>query len=189
VVSTPVFRKKDGSLPDPEPVFLSSLIAPDIKRVADAAPQGFGRALTSYLSDPAPTSGRLDLRTRRAVIVGDPRQLEPISQVPIAVQEKLRVLSRLPPHWLPASISAQGLADRRSVLGTQVATDDEPVWVGTPLRVHRRCEHPMFEMINDLAYGGLMVYGTAEQRYHKPALDPSFSKRPSARPRQAERAG
>jgi hypothetical protein len=104
-------------------------------------------------------------RARRAVIVGDPRQLEPISQVPVALQERLRIAAGLAEHWLPDGTSAQGVADRRSILGTEVSTGGESVWVGTPLRVHRRCEHPMFEMSNHLAYGGLMVYGTKEQRF------------------------
>jgi len=103
-------------------------------------------------------------RARRAVIVGDPRQLEPISQVPLALQERLRVAAGLAEHWLPGGTSAQGVADRRSILGTEVSTGDESVWVAAPLRVHRRCEHPMFEMSNHLAYGGLMVYDTKEQR-------------------------
>lgn len=111
-------------------------------------------------------------RSRRAVIVGDPRQLEPISQVPVAVQEKLCQLSSLPSQWVPAGTSAQGLADRRSVLGTEIAADDGRVWVGTPLRVHRRCQKPMFEMSNELAYGGLMVYGTTGKRFPADSADP-----------------
>jgi hypothetical protein len=35
---------------------------------------------------------------RRAVIVGDPRQPEPISQVTVAVRERLRVASGLAEH-------------------------------------------------------------------------------------------
>lgn len=33
-------------------------------------------------------------------------------------------------------------------------------WVGLPLVVHRRCDAPMFELANRIAYDGAMVYGT-----------------------------
>jgi hypothetical protein len=46
-----------------------------------------------------------------------------------------------------------------------VPTTGEPVWMGAPLRVHRRCEQPMFDMSNTLAYGGMMVYGTRQERF------------------------
>ena len=104
-------------------------------------------------------------RAKRAVVVGDPRQLEPISQLPAQVQRELANSFGIAPDFIPAGRSAQALADRRSRLGTFVQTDADPVWVGMPLRVHRRCETPMFEMSNELAYGGLMVYGTSPKRF------------------------
>jgi superfamily I DNA and/or RNA helicase len=103
-------------------------------------------------------------RAKRAVVVGDPRQLEPISQLPAQVQRELANSFGIVPDFIPAGRSAQALADRRSRLGTSVQTDADPVWVGMPLRVHRRCETPMFEMSNELAYGGLMVHGTSPMR-------------------------
>jgi superfamily I DNA and/or RNA helicase len=103
-------------------------------------------------------------RAKRAVVVGDPRQLEPISQLPAQVQRELANSFGIAPDFIPAGRSAQALADRRSRLGTSVQTDADPVWVGMPLRVHRRCETPMFEMSNELAYGGLMVHGTSPKR-------------------------
>ena len=62
VVSYPVEKRWDGSLPDPEPVFLSSMIAPDLKRVANTAVSGYGGALRSYLSELVPPDQRVDLR-------------------------------------------------------------------------------------------------------------------------------
>jgi ATP-dependent exoDNAse (exonuclease V) beta subunit len=35
----------------------------------------------------------------------------------------------------------------------------ENIWVSCPLRVHWRCSKPMFSIINEIAYGGLMIYG------------------------------
>jgi hypothetical protein len=109
-------------------------------------------------------------RAQRAVIVGDPLQLEPISQVPGEVQARLGSLFKVAETWLPARTSAQGLADRRNRWGTQVPRvgrdgEVEAVWVGAPLRVHRRCEQPMFGICNDIAYDGHMVYGTKERPF------------------------
>ncbi|NUS72393.1 MAG: hypothetical protein HOQ05_03200, partial [Corynebacteriales bacterium] len=36
----------------------------------------------------------------------------------------------------------------------------DTVWVGAPLRAHRRCDEPMFSISNAVAYDGLMVFGT-----------------------------
>lgn len=110
-------------------------------------------------------------RSRRAVVVGDPLQLEPISQVPEEVQERLRGLfgPGVGAEWQPSAVSAQVLADRRNTWGTAISRKtpqgDEEVWVGAPLRVHRRCEEPMFGISNAIAYGGLMVYATAGQPF------------------------
>jgi len=120
-------------------------------------------------------------RARRAVITGDPLQLEPIFQVPGEVQDRLRDLFGVDRHWLPAGTSAQGMADRRNRWGTSIPTenrngDTEEVWVGAPLRVHRRCEEPMFGISNTIAYQGLMVYGTVTQPFpggSRPEYPPS----------------
>ncbi|HXU32911.1 MAG TPA: ATP-binding protein [Thermoanaerobaculia bacterium] len=100
-------------------------------------------------------------RARRAVVVGDPLQLEPVVTIPLTVQQALRRHFRVAETWLPGGTSLQELADRASEIGTYLASDEgEDRWVGAPLRVHRRCESPMFEISNQIAYGGAMVYGT-----------------------------
>jgi hypothetical protein len=102
-------------------------------------------------------------RARRAVVVGDPRQLEPIITIPHTAQQALRRHFEVAETWLPAQTSVQQLADRVCVLGTTLPADgedDQDVWVGAPLRVHRRCDEPMFSISNRIAYGGLMVFGT-----------------------------
>jgi hypothetical protein len=105
-------------------------------------------------------------RTRRAVVVGDPLQLEPISQVPDEIQARLRRQYRADPGWQPSATSAQGLSDRRTPWGTEIPRHEgDPVWVGAPLRVHRRCQEPMFSVSNEIAYHGLMVYATPEEPF------------------------
>lgn len=105
-------------------------------------------------------------RTRRAVIVGDPRQLEPIVTLPSSAQDAMRQYYRVPDEWSPDATSVQRVADRLAQHGTYLAEPDgeTTVWVGAPLRVHRRCDHPIFTISNTIAYGGdLMVYGTADR--------------------------
>ncbi|WP_370934265.1 DEAD/DEAH box helicase [Amycolatopsis sp. cg13] len=105
-------------------------------------------------------------RCRRAVIVGDPLQLEPIVTLPVPAQHALRQYHGVTEQWSPESTSAQQVADRHARHGTWVPAPvgDGKVWVGAPLRVHRRCDYPMFRISNTVAYGGdLMIYGTPER--------------------------
>jgi len=94
------------------------------------------------------------------VVVGDPRQLEPIVALPHGTQEGLRGPHGVDPRWVPGRTSAQRLADRVSPVGTADDAGGEPLWVGVPLTLHRRCEEPMFGIVNAMAYGGRMINGT-----------------------------
>lgn len=103
-------------------------------------------------------------RSRRAVVVGDPLQLEPVTTLPAPAQERLRKRFGIEERWLPAHTSVQALADSVTPLGTVLDRDEgEPLWVGSPLRVHRRCGEPMFSISNAVAYNGMMVFGTPER--------------------------
>lgn len=99
-------------------------------------------------------------RSKRSVVVGDPLQLEPVVTIPFTVQQALRMHFKVAETWLPGTTSVQQLADRMNQLGTYLKRDDEPLWVGSPLRVHRRCDKKMFDISNKIAYDGLMVFGT-----------------------------
>ncbi|MET9633556.1 AAA domain-containing protein [Lentzea sp. NPDC006480] len=100
-------------------------------------------------------------RTRRAVVVGDPLQLEPINALPFRAEQAIRLEFGVDEQWLTSHTSVQRLADRLTLLGTSLPGDDAPTWVGIPLTVHRRCDQPMFEIVNTVAYDGLMIDGTA----------------------------
>lgn len=103
-------------------------------------------------------------RARRTVVVGDPIQLEPVVTLPWGGQQALLREYQVAEEWAPGRTSVQGLADRLARYGTWLPAvmPDGPghVWVGTPLRVHRRCDRPIFAISNRIAYDGLMVYGT-----------------------------
>ncbi|SNT48788.1 AAA domain-containing protein [Streptosporangium subroseum] len=99
-------------------------------------------------------------RARRVITSGDPLQLEPVVPLSAATQQALRrTFSVEHARWLPGRTSVQQLADQRTPYGTFLPGEEAPVWVGAPLRVHRRCDQPMFDISNAIAYGGLMVYG------------------------------
>jgi hypothetical protein len=104
-------------------------------------------------------------RARRAVIVGDPLQLKPVVTLPWGGQRALLREFDAGEQWAPSRTSVQQVADRLAAYGTALPgpAAAEPVWVGTPLRVHRRCERPMFDICNRIAYDGLMVYGTPDR--------------------------
>jgi hypothetical protein len=110
-------------------------------------------------------------RCQRAVIVGDPQQLEPITTIPFRAEQAIREHYDVEEEWLTGRTSAQGIADRLNRFGTTLPGVERPVWVGAPLTVHRRCDEPMFGLSNQIAYDGLMIEAT------DPALGRDFSTR------------
>ncbi|MDQ2711541.1 MAG: AAA domain-containing protein [Acidobacteriota bacterium] len=102
-------------------------------------------------------------KTKRALVIGDPMQIEPIFTVPIRLIELLadddrRLIDSFSPHV----VSAQVLADRSNRFGAWIEQDNARLWVGSPLRVHRRCSDPMFAVANAIAYEGKMVQGKTD---------------------------
>jgi hypothetical protein len=100
-------------------------------------------------------------RSQRAVVVGDPRQLEPVVTLPWSGQKRLCRQFGADPQWAPQRASVQTVADRLATCGTWLPEPGSPAWtwVGSPLRVHRRCDQLMFEVSNEIAYDNMMVYG------------------------------
>ncbi|MBI3899688.1 MAG: helicase [Gammaproteobacteria bacterium] len=100
-------------------------------------------------------------RAKRAVVIGDPLQIQPVVTVPPKlIRSIFAEFGVEAEEWAAPDMSAQTLADRVSWFGTNILNDDGEIWVGSPLRVHRRCENPMFKISNHIAYDGKMVYGT-----------------------------
>ncbi len=102
-------------------------------------------------------------RSRRAVVVGDPLQLEPIVTMPFTAQGSLGSHFQVTEKWYTSKTSCQRLADIVNCIGTYISTNQEPLWVGSPLRVHRRCDNPMFNVSNTVGYNGTMVFGTGKR--------------------------
>ena len=99
------------------------------------------------------------MRARRALIVGDPLQIEPVITLDRSVDERLLRRWGAPPEHLSTGTSLQGIADALNPAGTWISSDEGRFWVGSPLVVHRRCVEPMFSISNDLAYADAMVLG------------------------------
>ncbi|WP_162292487.1 DEAD/DEAH box helicase [Candidatus Promineifilum breve] len=99
-------------------------------------------------------------RAKRTVALGDPMQLEPVVTLPLSVQQALRLHYEVDKAWIPGQVSLQQLADEVNPVGSNVDLRYGSMWVGSPLRVHKRCDKPMFDISNTVAYGGQMVFDT-----------------------------
>ncbi|MGA8163898.1 MAG: AAA domain-containing protein, partial [Waddliaceae bacterium] len=101
-------------------------------------------------------------RAKRVLSIGDPFQIEPISTVPPEIIDGMAKI-RLQDHqlsWAPSQVSVQNLMDAAAKYGSKRYKCDVPYWLGTPLRVHRRCIEPMFSIANEIAYESTMVLAT-----------------------------
>jgi len=98
------------------------------------------------------------LRAKRAVVVGDPLQVEPVVTLPPALtQAIMKEFGVDPDRFAAPSASVQTLADDASLHCARFETTSGCRAVGAPLLVHRRCASPMFEISNRVAYNNLMV--------------------------------
>lgn len=95
-------------------------------------------------------------RSKRAVIVGDPFQIEPVVTIPEQIINNFSRYFNLDKIQIHTSLSVQSMADRANPYGW--VTND--VWTGCPLRVHRRCIDPMFSIANGIAYNNMMYNST-----------------------------
>ncbi len=104
-------------------------------------------------------------RARRVIGIGDPMQIPPVVTMPQRLTNAIMAEYRIDPDaWAAPRASVQSLADRASWFGTTLLQEGGDVWVGSPLRVHRRCQRPMFRISNQIAYDGLMVQATPPDR-------------------------
>ena len=111
-------------------------------------------------------------RCKRAVVVGDPKQIEPIVTMPESLNDAIcREFNVDPRLWSGPAASVQVVADRSVKYSSTIGERA----VGAPLLVHRRCRDPMFRISNQLAYDGLMVNDTPDTQHNAilDALGPS----------------
>lgn len=108
-------------------------------------------------------------RCKRAVVVGDPFQIEPVVTIPDTVIKELGNKFDLTSEQIDIELSVQSMADRINKYGWTM----NGTWVGSPLRVHRRCVDPMFSIANKIAYANMMYNATCSGS-KKPSLEPAF---------------
>jgi hypothetical protein len=101
-------------------------------------------------------------RTRRAVVVGDPVQIEPVVTLPDRLTQTIcRHFGVDPDRFNAPEASVQTLADAASPFVAEIESRNGSRTIGAPLLVHRRCSAPMFGISNAIAYEHLMVSAKA----------------------------
>lgn len=95
-------------------------------------------------------------RTRRAVVVGDPLQVEPVVTAPKVLIDMLADSIKVPNEYKAIENSAQTLADKMNEFNGMIGERQ----VGCPLVVHRRCIEPMFSVSNMISYDKRMFNKT-----------------------------
>ncbi len=105
-------------------------------------------------------------RCRHAVVVGDPKQVEPVVTDELDLMKQV-IQNEDTGYYQSKNLSVQGFADRLNRVGTTYAGQALETWVGCPLVVHRRCISPMFEISNALSYDNMMKQQTMPPKPEK----------------------
>lgn len=128
------------------------------RMLADFGPDDLGTVVIDEAGQaPAYQAVPLLSQARRAVIVGDPQQLEPVVTLDPELLQGVMGSAGLDTRWSPDYASVQHLADAASQVGTEITSAGGSAWVGLPLRAHFRCANPMFDIANRISYDGQMV--------------------------------
>ena len=102
-------------------------------------------------------------RAQKAVVVGDPKQIEPVQTVQDLFVEKIG--GEGIGKYRSKELSVQSLADAQNPFAGIIKNlDGSESWVGCPLVIHRRCKNPMFTVANELSYGGFMINKTMDPK-------------------------
>ena len=100
-------------------------------------------------------------RAQKAIVVGDPKQIEPVQTVQDLFVE--RIGGEGIGKYRSKELSVQSLADAQNPFAGIIKNlDGSESWVGCPLVIHRRCKDPMFSVANELSYGGFMINKTID---------------------------
>lgn len=103
-------------------------------------------------------------RSKRVGVVGDPFQIEPVVTIPNSITDNISNYFDLGKDNISSELSVQSMADRINPLGSYLTINSKEEWIGIPLRVHRRCISPMFEISNNIAYDNTMYCSTANPK-------------------------
>ena len=95
-------------------------------------------------------------RTKRAVVVGDPLQVQPVVTIPKVLIDILADSTGVANEYKVIENSAQTFADNINEFSGMIGERQ----VGCPLVVHRRCIEPMFSISNMISYDNRMFNKT-----------------------------
>lgn len=132
----------------------------------DLPPESIGWLLVDEAGQAVPQAavGAI-MRAKRSVVVGDPLQIPPVVSLPERLNTEICKFFDVDKiEWSAPAASTQTLADQASRFRSTFATDVGDREVGLPLLVHRRCQNPMFDVSNSIAYAGQMVHAVGPKR-------------------------
>lgn len=98
-------------------------------------------------------------RCKHVMAVGDPAQIKPVLTLDSYILSLLGQNYGVGQAYLSEDTSTQTLIDSVSQYGFYKDLNNPEDWIGIPLWVHRRCKYPMFNISNEISYGGNMVQG------------------------------
>lgn len=132
----------------------------------DLPPESIGWLLVDEAGQALPQAavGAI-MRAKRSIVVGDPLQIPPVVSLPEKLNTEICKFFNIDKtEWSAPAASTQTLADRASRFKSTFVTDMGDREIGLPLLVHRRCQNPMFDVSNIIAYAGQMVHAVGPKR-------------------------
>lgn len=139
---------------------LSSTFASVGKFLKDAGNQSLGTLIIDESGQATPQSALGALyRTKKAIVVGDPLQVEPVVTIPQIIVDLLADGIGVPEPYKKIENSVQGFSDHVNEFNGTIGK----MQVGCPLVVHRRCIEPMFSISNMISYDNRMFNKTKDK--------------------------
>lgn len=132
----------------------------------DLPPESIGWLLVDEAGQAVPQAavGAI-MRAKRSIVVGDPLQIPPVVSLPEKLNAAICKFFDIDHiEWSAPAASTQTLADQASRFKSTFVTDVGDREVGLPLLVHRRCQNPMFDVSNSIAYAEQMVHAVGPKR-------------------------
>ena len=150
---------------------ISTTFASVEKFLGDIGPQELGLLVIDESGQATPKSALGAIwRTNKAIIVGDPLQVEPIVTVPKKLQNLLAKKHNIPSVYRVPELSVQHIGDKLNRFGGLRTLSGQALWLGCPLVLHRRCLDPMFSISNEVAYNNRMFLKTMPPKDTKSLL-------------------
>ncbi|WP_164095792.1 DEAD/DEAH box helicase [Serratia marcescens] len=132
----------------------------------DLPPESIGWLLIDEAGQAVPQAavGAI-MRAKRSIVVGDPLQIPPVVSLPEKLNAEICKFFNIDQiEWSAPAASTQTLADQASRFKSTFVMDVGDREVGLPLLVHRRCQNPMFDVSNSIAYAGQMVHAVGPKK-------------------------